>query len=256
MDFANIFGSFDLAALIPGIIMGIQTIIIIAAGAGILFYVTFLKKYDIAVEIHSIRSGMDGKKEYKILYDKGALIRDKKRGGAWVFKLLRAKTIIEPPAQHYLRPCPGFFTKNKVYYCQADVDTFYPIQPSHLAYKNTCEKCNGEDRECKECKGKGLIPHEIKFKTEDKDVALWQVTQSHILRETFAQAKTWEKVLPYIIFGVAIMGCILLIYMMLEHMGSVSSALSSTARYCQEMTKTCSKAASGASNQASGVLNW
>lgn len=232
------------SGMIQNIIYILELVVVAAVAIFALWYILYLKKFDIQVEIRSVRTDPYGNKQWKILLDKGGWIKDRKTG-ATVFRLFKAKRNVEPPQYEYLEPAVvGMFVKNKAHAVQTDDDKLHWIKPVALKYI-TCPTCKGKGVDesniiCTECLGKKQLPKELEYKIADKDVEFWAATEMQADLQAFGKPKWWEPlILPMagiIIFFMAM----IVIWLILDKVAGVTGVCSAAQSACSDMARSCS----------------
>lgn len=247
---ASITGQFltQYAGVFSTLIYVLELIVAGVIGIVIVWYFIYRKKFDIQVEIRSVRTDAYGNKIWKVLIDKGGWIKDR-RTGATVFRLFKAKRNFEPPPYEYLEPASiGTFIKNKAYAIQTDDDKLHWIKPAYVSTKE-CPKCKGSgvdeyNQNCPTCLGKKMIPSEIAYKISDKDVEFWAANQMESDLQTFGKPKWWEPLLMPISIMVASVIMLIVIWLVIDYAGAVTGVCGQTTEMCSQMAKACATSAS------------
>ncbi len=241
-DVTGFIGSYS--GMLSNIILVIELLVFAGIILAVVFYLTNLKKYDTQVEIRSIRTDGYGNRQWKVLTDKGAYMKDKKTG-APVFRLFRARRNYEPPPYEYLEPATlGMFVKNKAYAVQTSDDRLHWIKPNYLEWEN-CKECGGsgvsaiDGTKCETCNGNKQVPKEIKYKIADKDVEFWASTQMESDLQAFGKPKWWEPLVLPIAGVIIFFMAIIVIWLLLDKIGAIGSVCNSALQSCGNMAKSC-----------------
>jgi hypothetical protein len=122
----------------------------------------------------------------KIFIDKGAWI--KKRDGTEYFRLKKLKQNIEPPDYEMH---------------QVANDEFIPVSKTTI-----------------------LMNGEHILKTGDKDTEFWRAEQLMANRLNWNKVPLWKEIMPYAIFTLCVVGCLLLTYVTTKNMAETSRNMS------------------------------
>lgn len=232
------------SGMFTNIVYILELTLLAVGGIFVIWYVFYLKKFDVAVEIRSMRTDAFGHKIWKVLQDKGGWLKDRK-SGAIVFRLFKQKKNFEPPPYDFLEPASmGPFIKNKVYAVQTDDDKLHWIRPNYVDFE-ACPECKGTGIKpvtggtCEKCNGKKEIPKGISYKISEKDVEFWACNEMQSDLQTFGKPKWWEPLLLPIAGIVIFFMAIVVIWLLLDKIGGVSAVCSSAQQACASMAKSC-----------------
>lgn len=177
--------------------------IALAIGATILYGFYRARKYDTKVIIFSRRAG----DAIKIFMDRGAFIR---KAGVSKFRLLKHKVIITPPDYNYLIAAAK---ANYLMLYQISDDEFLPIKA-------------------------GVDSTHLKFKAQDADVRLWLQTIIKQLKERYSHQTFFERYAGPILFAIAAVLTIVLIYMTVTQIGELAGPLNNIATSLKQTCNT------------------
>ena len=168
----------------------------VAAVVGAILYGFYrIKKFDTKVIIFSRRDG----KTVKVFMDKGAFIRKK---GVTRFRLLKQKVTIAPPDYKYLIAARR---ANYLMLYQISDDEFFPVKA-------------------------GIDNNNVVFKAQDAEVRLWLQTIIKQIKERYSHQNFFDRYAGPIIFAIAAVLCIVLIYMTVKQIGDLTGPLNNIAQ--------------------------
>jgi len=194
-----------------GLLIGIF-VIIASVIIGVALYLRWMRKFNISVEIKSLRgSGSSGQPIYKIINDVGGIIENKKDKTRW-FRIKGQKVDLPtPPLEAFQIDSKG---RNHIKILQKSDTEFYYLLPDKIDLKNVVR--NGV-----------LVPiAEAEMKVADGDVVYWGQIRKRDDKKLFDMESLIMKLLPYLIPMLMFMLVIFLTYMITDHWGEFSSAAS------------------------------
>ncbi len=179
---------------------------VIGLGAFVVYFVMWRRRFNVEVETQAVRAAdMPGSAGFKIFKDKGGYFR--KKDGYEEFRLLKDKVAIKPPALNYLYPTPK---GNKIYFRKFGPKEYVPVLLGDIMTKDN----------------PGTV---LNFVGEDQDVINWSILQMLRNSKAFGKLNWIEKYGGYLIFGLAVVGCIVLIYLILQKFDVLQNVASSFA---------------------------
>jgi len=177
---------------------------------GVLFFVRYLRQFDIVVEIKSLRgSGTFGEPIYKIVPDKGGMLFNKK-DKRYDFKLLKERVILPPPPLECLELRSD--GKNQIKIFQKSQDEYYYLFPDKIDLDTVVRK------------GKKIPIGTSSFNVVDGDISYWNTLRKRDNRKLFSAEDFITKILPYIGLFLMFVTIIFLTYIITDHWGEFSSA--------------------------------
>ena len=178
-----------------GAMSTILPIVVVLIVVGVMLYLLFLKKlYNIEIEIFSPRA--DG---YKILKDRGGFIKSK---GITEFKLLKQKAIVPGITLEHV-----FSSGRKNYVKLLEIDKG-ELLPLNVVLDKENLKIHPEETDIKEYRNQRFIKNRMQW--EKKSI--------------------FEKLVPVLTIAVPAVLVIVLMYMVLKDLGSISNTLAGATR--------------------------
>jgi len=185
-----------------GIISGLATtmaFLVLVGVLGGLFYIwKFKVNYDIKVRIYSKRYGT-----WKTWDDAGAIMKYKKTGEAYGFKLKHEKDLLEPPPFDIM--LPSLAGKNVLHLMQLSAGEWF--------YLKTCLDDPLGDEKLKI----------FKLRVIEGDVQLWTCTMIDKIYTMYQKQNWLEKYWPIIAISVTGMFVLLIIYFLLQKFDVLSA---------------------------------
>jgi hypothetical protein len=214
--------------LFSGLLGGVVNLVIflMVAGSliGVAFYVRYIRKFDIEVEILSLRANIGGNKQYKIIHDKAGYMYDR-TNKMYYFKLKDMKIDMVAPPFNVLIPTDK---GNKIQLLQKSPDEF-----TFLIRDQVIEDVViGPD-------GREYRVGQIKTKQLEGDVGFWNIKRKSLNKNIFNPESTLMKLLPYIVPVLMFMLVIFLTWMVLKNfsvLGDVAESLRQTAEVIKSTT--------------------
>jgi len=161
---------------------------IAVGGIGLIWWRVHLwRAFNIQIRVYSKRR--DG---YKTWDDWGAYLKNKKTGEAYGFKLKKMKTMMQPPNYEDLMTSPK---GNILHLFQLSNDEFFVLRP-HIH--------------------SGNVETELELKVIEGDIQLWGTTMIDRLITLYSKPNWWDKYGAYVLFGIATMMILLMIYLTLQ----------------------------------------
>ena len=203
-------GSQLIERLISGSI--IVFLILVSGGIimGVLWYVKYLRQFNIKVEIKSLRgSGTKGEPIYKIIPDWGGMIYDKKDKRHY-FKLLREKVELPPPPLDCLELQANGRNQLKIF--QKSQEEYYYLLPEQINLENVIRG------------GKKIPVGRAELSVIEGDIAYWNTLRKRDNRKLFDTETLLLKILPYVGIFLMFITVIFLTYIISDHWGTFNSA--------------------------------
>jgi len=208
IDFNQILFNGTSSQIVSGIATTMAFLVLVGIiGAG--FYIWKFKiNYDIKVRIYSKRYGT-----WKTWDDAGAIMKNKKTGEAYGFKLKHEKDILEPPNFEIM--LPSLAGKNVLHLMQLSAGEWFYL-------KAALDDPMGDDK-----------IKVFRLKVIEGDIQLWMTTMVDKIY-TMYQKQSWlEKYWPIIAISVTGMFVLLIIYFLLQKfdvLSTVSANLADAAK--------------------------
>lgn len=203
-------GSQIASKLVSGSLIIVLVIIFCVIIVAIAFWLRYLSQFVYKVEIKSRRSsGMMGKEDYKIIEDKGAMIRNRKDKTTW-FRLKGQMVDLPPPPLEAIQL--GVKGKNYVKIFQKSDDEYYYLIPEKINMETVIKD------------GREIFLGQENVKIIDGDVAFWNIQRKKVDKKLFDAESTLMKILPYIIPVLMFMLVIFMTYFITQHWGEFSTA--------------------------------
>lgn len=176
----NVFG-----ILFSGSIVIVGILLLCAVIVGVALYVRYIRQFNIFVEILSLRStGTSQGNTNKIIFDKGALIYDKK-DKSWYFRLLSYKIDLPTPPFNVLQNS----TKGNVLrILQKSNEEFVYLMPDVIDQYNIVDS-----------EGKVIPIATLTLKQVEGDVSYWNQIRKRTNRKLFDTESLIMKLLPYLV---------------------------------------------------------
>ena len=191
-------------------------LIIIGIAAGLLWALITIFRYNTKVIILSERTGA-----LKSFEAKGAYIKDK-QGNVLKFKLFFFRKTIAPPDYNYLI---NLKRGSLLLLYQVSEDDFVPLSLKNIQLEN------GKD-------GK-ITCGSIEFTPIPYDMKLWAQQQMREGLATYGNEEWYVKYMPHMMFVLAMFGCIILIYLILQQFGDLVPAFTQASRTLSEVARNC-----------------
>lgn len=212
------------SGLLSNTIKFIGYLVVAAVIIGVGWWVHYLRKFDIEVEIKSLRADMGGRKQYKIIHDKAGYIYSK-RDKCWFFRLKDIKIDLKVPPFNVLMPTDK---GNKIKLLQTSPDEFTFLLEDEIIE----DKIIGTD-------GKLYPISAIKLKQVEGDVAFWNIKRKSLNKGLFNPESTLMKLLPFIVPVLMFVLVIFMTWMVLKNfsvLGDVAASLKETAQILTSST--------------------
>jgi len=199
-----------LSKLLTGSVIVIAVIIFSCIILGIALYIRYLRKFNIKVEIQSLRgSGTMGEPVYKLVTDLGGFIDDKKNKTRY-FRLMKEKIDLPSPPLE----CLQFDAKGRNHlkiYQKSDTEYFY-LMPDRI------------DKDYIVRNGVKVPVATLNQKIVEGDIGYWNQLKKRDNRKLFDTEGLLIKLLPFIIPTLMFMLVIFMTYLITEHWGEFSAA--------------------------------
>lgn len=211
VEFGDI-GSRIFGGIVTGGFWIVFALIIAGVILAIGLYLRYIFKFNIKVEIKSLRSSGGGTEPiYKLIFDKGGFV-DKKIGDAKItyFRLLKEKVDLPPPPFDLLQLGTG--GKNYIKIFQKSDTEYYYLLPDRI---DTSAIMIGDK----------VVPiAQSKMKIVTGSTAYWNLLRKKDNRKMFDTESLAMKLLPYIIPALMIVGVIFYTYIWLDKAPQIVSA--------------------------------
>lgn len=217
--------------IISGSIMVVGTLLLIVILAGALFFIFYLRKFNVKVRFKTKRgTGADGKPIYKIYYDKGGILTNKRDKRSF-FRILRERVDLPcPPYEAFQISSKG---GNEVEIIQeSDSEYYYSIPGAIENKKFLSSNENGTT---------GTVNQNMRV--VESDVSYWNQLRRRETRRMFDPEGLLWKIAPIALAVFMIMGVVFYTYIWLdkapaivEAARAVSEELKVTAQVLQEIT--------------------
>jgi len=193
-----------------GSIVVVGTLILMGVILGVALYVRHLRKFNIRTRIKSKRSsGADGKPVYKVIWDWGGIIRNKKDKTSF-FRLRGEKIDMPSPPSDVIQM--GVGGRNEIEILQESDEEYYYLKPSQI------------DKTVILREGKEIPIAQAKMKIVEGDIGYWNVQRKKINKSVFDVESIFMKLLPYAIPALMIIGVVFYTYIWLDKAPAIISA--------------------------------
>lgn len=213
------------ANAISGTFIILGLLIFAAVIIGVAFYVRWIRQFNIFVEILSSRSaGVSGLATHKLIYDKAAIIYEKK-DKCWYFRILKMKVDLPVPPFDVLQ---NSTRGNVLKLWQKSNEEFIFMLPDIL-----------DQQFIRTYDGKVIPLATLKIKQVEGDVAYWNQLRKRQHRKLFDTESLLMKILPYLIPVLMFMLVIFLTWIVLskfEILRDVANSLQETAKIIRGTT--------------------
>jgi len=185
-------------------------IILAAVIVGVGFYVRYLRKFNIKVEIKSLRSsGILGRETYKIIEDRGGIIQNKRDKTSW-FRLMREKVDLpSPPLECFELDAKG---TNHIKILQKSENEYYYLLPDRVDTSVIIRA------------GAEIPIAQSGLKVIEGDVSYWGQLRKRENKKIFDTEGIIMKLLPFIVPTLMFVLVIFLTYLITDHWGEFASA--------------------------------
>lgn len=203
--------------LLETIISGsIYVFIVLMMGAiiiSVLLYVRHIRKFNILVELKSLRgSGTKGEPVYKIVNDKAGMIFDKK-DKRWWLRLKNEKVDLPTPPLDCLEVRAD--GKNQLKIFQKSQEEYYYLLPDKVDINHII-------------RGDQKIPiAQAKLNVVEGDISYWNSLKKKDNRKLFDMENLFMKALPYVGMFLMFISIIFLTYIISDHWGTFAAAADS-----------------------------
>ena len=199
-------------AIMQGVVFGGILLLFLGLLGG-LFYLWKIKtRYDIKVRIYSKRYGT-----WKTWDEEGAILKNKKTGEAYGFKLKHEKDLLEPPP--YAIMLPSLKGSNVLHLLQ--------LSPGEWFYLETrLDDPMGDDKLKK-----------FHLRVIEGDIQLWMTTMIDKIYALYKKESIWDKLIPILIWALPMMFIMIILYLLFQKfdvLSTVSSNLADAANALRE----------------------
>ena len=199
-------------AIMQGIVFGGILLLFLGLLGG-LFYLWKIKtRYDIKVRIYSKRYGT-----WKTWDEEGAILKNKKTGEAYGFKLKHEKDLLEPPPFEIMLPSLK----------GANILHIMQLSPGEWFYMKTAlDEPMGDDK-----------IKVFKLRVIEGDVQLWMCTMFDKAHSIYKKESVWDKIIPILIWALPMMFIMIILYLLFQKfdvLSAVSANLAEAAKALHE----------------------
>lgn len=216
---ANPFGAIGaglLGSFLGQAIFAIGIILIIGAIGGTIWYVRYLQKFDIKVEVISTRANIGGVDQYKIFFDKAGIIYDK-TDKIWYLRIKNIGVDLPQPPYNVLIPTDK---GNMVKIWQKSAEEFVFLLPDKILPIIVKQD------------GKTYASASVTAKQLEGDVSYWNQKRKERNKDLFNPQSLMMRLLPLIVPLLMFVLVIFMTWMVLKNfsvLGDVANSLRETA---------------------------
>ncbi len=221
-----------LGGLIRGGIYAIGLLLLGVAIISTIFIVRYYRQFNIKVRIKTKRgSGIDGKPVYKIFYDKGGIIYNKKDKRSF-FRILKEKIDLPVPPFETLQILAN--GGNEVEIVKESDSEYYYSLPAEMQKGFTIK----DGRIVEKKQGKFV---KTRLKIIESDVSYWNTLRKKDNRKLFDTEGLLMKVLPFAIIFLMVISVIFFTYIWLDKAPEAISILRQAAEALENAAETLAK---------------
>lgn len=211
--------------LLTGTVVVVGIIIFAAIVIGIAFYIRYLRKFNVIVEIKSKRSSGSeaGMEIYKIIPDKGGIMRSSRTKTTW-FRLLGQKVDLPvPPNECFQLDSKG---NNHLYIWHPSDEEYYFLLPDKIVQSVIVRG------------GQSIALNQAHMKIVDSGAAYWGQVRKRENRKLFDIEGLLWKLAPLVGMFLMFMLVIFLTYLITSHWGEFAAAANALKEAAQALAGT------------------